>query len=160
MNERFTATTATVLPFLYTLASWLYKPADRAIAMKIISKADEYVPMEKNILDLHFFYATKMKMSYKARDNPASLEEAIHCCLKQIELAPEAAHAFRVEFHDHKLPVHEGYDQLCIIYEKQGRYEEAIKIAEQAKSQGWNGEYPGHWDDRIERCRKKMIAKN
>lgn len=113
----------------------------------------------ENVLDLHFFYATKMKMFYKDRENPAALEEAIRCCLKQIELAPLAAEAFRKEFSNHKLPVHEGYDQLCIIYEKQAKYEEAIELAEKAKKQGWNGEYPGHWDDRIERCRKKLAAK-
>lgn len=158
INAHFTATTETAFPFLYTLAGWFNKPNDRTIAMRIITKAEEYASSETNILNLHFFYATKMKMFYKERENPSALEEAIRCCMKQIELAPLAAKAFREEFGDHDLPVHEGYDQLCIIYEKQGKFQDVIRIAEQAKQQGWNGDYVGHWDDRIERCKQKLNA--
>ena len=156
VNDRFTATSQTCFPFLYTLASWFNNSTDRAIAMKIITKAEEYIDSEKNILTLHFFWPTKMKIFYAERENPTILKVVIDCCIKQIDLAPAAAQAFRQEYGDHKLPVHEGYDQLCIIYERQGKFEDAIKIAEQAKKQGWNGEYAGHWDDRIARCRKKL----
>lgn len=50
------------------------------------------------------------------------------------------------------LPEHTGYKQLCIIYDKQGNYSEIIRLAEEAKKQGWNGD----WDKRIENARKKI----
>lgn len=144
------------LGFLSSLAGWFNNPKDRHIAHKIIVKAEEYVTSEKNILDIHFFYPAKMKIFYPERENPAALQEAINACKKQIEIADKTALAFRQEFKDSELPTHEGYEQLCIILEKQGKLGEAIKLAEQAKKQGWNGD----WDKRIERCLKKLKKSN
>ncbi len=48
-------------------------------------------------------------------------------------------------------PVHVGYKQLCIIYEKLGKYNEAIELAEKAKSEKWSED----WDKRIEKLKKK-----
>jgi len=140
-----------ILSFLSSLAGWFDNPRDRHIAHKIIVKAADYVASEKNILDLHFFYPQKMKLFYKERENPSALKEATDACLKQIEISEKAAAAFRKEYSDSQLPAHEGYGQLCIILEKQEKFEEAIKFAEQAKKQGWSGD----WDGRVERCKKK-----
>lgn len=49
-------------------------------------------------------------------------------------------------------PSHTGYEQLAIVKEKQGDFIIAIKLAEQAKKEGWRGD----WNKRIERCIKKM----
>ncbi|MDR1398623.1 MAG: hypothetical protein LBJ41_01695 [Treponema sp.] len=51
------------------------------------------------------------------------------------------------------MPVHTGYKQLCIICEKQGFWDEVINIAEQAKEEGWRGD----WDKRIEKANKKLM---
>jgi len=141
-----------ILSFLSSLAGWFDNPRDRHIAHKIIAKAADYVASENNILDLHFFYPAKMKLFYKERENPSALKEATDACLKQIEISEKAAAAFRKEYGDSQLPAHEGYEQLCIILEKQGKFDEAIKFAEQAKKQGWSGD----WDGRVERCKKKL----
>jgi len=50
------------------------------------------------------------------------------------------------------LGVHTGYYQLCIIIEKEGNWQEVIRLAEQAKSEGWKGD----WDKRIEKAKKKL----
>jgi hypothetical protein len=52
------------------------------------------------------------------------------------------------------MPIHLGYKQLCIICEKQGFFDEVINIAEQAKEEGWRGD----WDSRIKKARKKLGA--
>jgi len=140
------------LSFLSSLAGWFDNPRDRHIANKIIAKAADFLVSEKNILDLHFFYPAKMKLFYKERENPSALKEATDACLKQIEISEKAAAAFRKEYGDSQLPAHEGYEQLCIILEKQGKFNEAIQFAEQAKKQGWSGA----WDGRVERCKKKL----
>ena len=142
-----------VLSFLTSLTGWFDNPRDRNLAHKIITKAEEYVSVEKNILNLHFFYPTKMKLFYKERsNNPNALQIAIDSCLKQIEIAKKSAEVFKKEYPDSSLPAHEGYSQLCIIFEKQGKFAEAIRIAKQAKEQGWNDV----WDKRINRCQKKI----
>ena len=51
-----------------------------------------------------------------------------------------------------ELGIHIGYNRLCIIREKQGNWQEVIRLAEQAKSEGWVGD----WDKRIEKARKKL----
>jgi hypothetical protein len=53
--------------------------------------------------------------------------------------------------HD-KLPEHTGFKRLCIIREKQGNYNEVIRLAIQAKEEGWMG----NWDNRIEKAKKKL----
>jgi hypothetical protein len=142
------------LMLLSSLAGWFDNSRDRNLAHRIIAKAEEYIPITKNILDIHFFYQTKMKIFYSEWDNQASLQEAIDACLKQIELSDKAKEVFVKKYH--LLPRHEGYDQLCIIYEKQKKYNEVIELAKQAKRQDWKGE----WDDRIDRCNKKLLAQN
>lgn len=78
----------------------------------------------------------KMRLFYKDRDaDPSALGIAIQSALNQIELSRDAAAAFRKECPESPLPTHEGYSQLCVIYEKQGKYEEAIALAERAKSE-------------------------
>lgn len=51
---------------------------------------------------------------------------------------------------------HLGYKQLCIIYEKQGNWQEVIRLAEEAKAGGWSEGSEGGWDRRIERARKNL----
>jgi hypothetical protein len=51
-----------------------------------------------------------------------------------------------------KLGIHTGYNQLCIICEKRGNWQEVVRLAEQAKAEGW----VGNWDKRIEKARKKL----
>jgi hypothetical protein len=50
------------------------------------------------------------------------------------------------------MPPHTGYKRLCMIWEKQGKHEDVLRIATQAKEEGWIGD----WDVRIERAKKKL----
>jgi hypothetical protein len=47
---------------------------------------------------------------------------------------------------------HKGFTQLCIIREKEENWKEVLQLAEQAKAEGWYGD----WDKRIEKAKKKM----
>ncbi len=58
---------------------------------------------------------------------------------------------FDSEFNKFSLPSHKGYEQLAIILNKQGKDDEAIKLCNEAKNQGWAGD----WDKRIARYSKK-----
>ncbi|MFT6140452.1 MAG: hypothetical protein ACI8UC_001288 [Psychromonas sp.] len=144
----------TQLHFLWGLIDWFNKPELRHVAYKIIDKAETLINEQSVPLDIHFLYGEKLKVCYKERDlRPNGLGLAIQTCEQQIENAQSAAKAFR-EQHGSDLPAHRGYTQLAIVLEKQKNYSEAIALCEQAKYQGWAGD----WEKRIERCNKKSKA--
>jgi hypothetical protein len=76
---------------------------------------------------------------------------AIDACNRQVALAVQAAEAFRKEFPGRSLPEHAGYAQLATISEMEKDYEGVIQLCNQAKEQGWAGD----WDARIARCEQK-----
>jgi hypothetical protein len=143
-------TSRTPVGLLWALAGWFSKPQDRPLAHQFLAKAEELAP-DSSVLDRHFLYSQEVAIFYKDRDDPAMFDAAIDACQKQIDLGPEASKAFLAEYPGSSLPSHRGFEQLSIIREKQGDYQRAIALSEQAQSQGWSGD----WENRIERCRKK-----
>lgn len=137
---------------LQSLAGWFNNPRDRDLAKKIIDKAYELAPQRTDVLDHHFTLQQKMEIYYREREtNSDALQKAISACREQIALAPQAAQAFLKEYPNQSLPAHMGYSQLRIILEKQGKFDEAITLCEEAKKQGWSG----NWDHQIETLNKK-----
>jgi hypothetical protein len=119
----------------------------------------EFSDRKKDAFDTHLELSWKIESTYKKRDiDPNALKTTIDYCWKQILIADEAKKAWLKECDEigfssnHTLPTHKGYSQLCIIFERQKKFDEVIKLAKQAKEQGWNGD----WDKRIERCEKKL----
>ncbi len=141
------------LSFLTDLSCWFRKDDERAIAVRILRKAEEYVNENTDVLDIHFFYGHKVSTFYKDRDRvEGALSEAIAACNEQIKIAKRAKRAFLKEYKARPLPCHKGYEQLAIIYEKQKNYIRAIHISQHALSQGWSGD----WDKRMQRCFAKQ----
>lgn len=139
--------------FLSLLASWFNNSSDKSIAVRILKKAEEEIGDSTKILDKHFFYQQKIETYYKQRDiDPEALTIAIDACKQQIELAPQALKVFKKQSSDGFMPSHTGFKQLMIIEEKNKNYTRVIELAQEAKSQGWRGD----WDKRIERCKKKI----
>ncbi len=157
----------------------LNRPATRRLSRKVLTVAERFVDTA-DILDRHFFYQVVIEANYPDRDrDPSALAKAIWACEQQIALAPMAAQEFRSwgrhsldelrrtwgdEFADswaaqhreelekeYALPWHVGYTQLAIILEKQGKYQEAIRLCERAMQQGWAGE----WERRLSRLMRK-----
>lgn len=147
-------TSQTAAGLLQTLAGWFNNPRDREIAKKIINKAEELAPTGGNVLDRHFTLSEKMAIYYREREtNPEAMGKAIQACREQIAMASEAAKAFLKEYSEQVLPAHVGYRQLRIILEKLGKFDEAIELCEQAKSQGWADD----WDKQVETLKKKKV---
>jgi hypothetical protein len=123
-----------------------------------IRHTDIKIDSEKSdsILDQHFFYLTKIETSYRDREtDDSALLIAIEACKQQISISEKAKRAFLRVYKGAPLPSHTGYKQLCIILEKQKKFDEVIRLAGNAKKQGWMGD----WDRRIERCMKKRNLK-
>ena len=164
-----TKTTETSVSLLYGLAQWFNSKKDIDIAKRIIAKADELSTPNLPVLDLHFHYSTMIQVYYKNRDVPASLTRAAWACQRQIELSPQAASEFKREHRELrasairdgydsnlparcKLPRHIGFQQMCIILEKEGDYKGALRLAKRASREGWDGD----WDRRIPKLEKRV----
>ncbi len=145
-------TSDTAVGLLCALAGWFSKDGDRAIAYKLLEKAEEVSTPDTRILDIHFLYGEKLKFYYKDREKPGYLEKAVAACNQQIQLAPKAATAFKTQYKGAPLPSHKGYEQLAVVLEKQKHFREAIQLCAEAGKQGWAGD----WQKRIERCKKKL----
>ena len=119
-------------------------------------------PKRRDAFDTHLDLTWKIEAAYKKRDSdPKAIEKTIELCKMQIALAPEAKIAWTKEdnslgIQDSVLPMHKGYEQLCVLYEKQSDFDSAIALAREAKQEGWAGE----WDKRIERSQKKLLKVN
>jgi hypothetical protein len=136
---------------LSTLSGWFRKREYKSIAFRIIEKAEELAP-QAGVLERHFLYQAKIQTYYPFRDeDDFSLPRAIEACEQQIKMSLEAAKACREKYRG-ALPAHIGYRQLAIIREKQGDFESAINISRKACEEGWSGD----WENRIERCKKKL----
>jgi hypothetical protein len=121
-------------------AGW---PDERRKLRRAVSAAVD--PVER-----HYALQALAQAAYRFRDvHPDAHEDAEAACREQILLADVVGAALRQEFGSK--PSHHGYKQLSIILEKQKRYREALEIVEQAKGQGWDGD----WDRRAERLAKK-----
>jgi ankyrin repeat protein len=121
---------------------------NRSIVQKFYEKADQLFEKSDDIIDRHFFYNNSIRFYYADRENKESMKKAIEACRKQIDIAPSASENFK-RFHG-RMPEHTGYKQLAIILDKQNKYDEAIKICNQAQSEGWAGD----WIPRIARYEK------
>lgn len=139
--------------FLSNLLSWFTKKEYYCIAKKIISEAEKNIDFNTDILDKHFFYLNCIKAFYSNRENyKDALDLAIDYCKKQISISKKAKEAFLREYSDSQLPIHTGFKQLAIIYEKDKKYDEALIITKQALLEGWNNDS----EKRIERLEKKL----
>ena len=138
--------------FLTGLASNFYRQSDWHIAVKMLSKAEELIKKDDNVLDLHFLHAQRVKTFYRWRESvEGALDEAIMACERQIALGPRAAGAWRSEYPGEDLPAHTGYEQLRVILEKQGRYKDAIESCQEAMREGW----AGRWENDMARIEKR-----
>lgn len=152
---KITSTSMTAAGLLNCLAGWFNNPEYRHIARKMLKKAQEVNKVTsslKNVLDEHFTLSEMIPVYYRDREKDDMLEKTIDACKQQIVLAPQAARSFLVEYPKQPLPSHRGYEQLVIIFNKQDDLVEAIQLCEQAKAEGWAGD----WDNRIARYKKKL----
>lgn len=142
---------ASACALLSAIPAWLKNPDDLHLNRKFFLKAEQIG--SDDILDYHFLYLQMIKTFYRHRNaTPEALNEAINACKKQIGIAPKSVAAFKNSEIFNKVPEHTGYKQLSIIYEKQGKVQEALNLAKQAQRQGWDGD----WEKRITRLQKKL----
>jgi hypothetical protein len=147
--------------FLSILLGWFHKKEHYQIAQKIIKLADAKIGEAKDTLEKHYYFLHKIKAYYPNRDNyPEALDLAIKACEDQIAISKETKESFLKDpsfkvHNDSGKIEHTGFKQLCIIREKQGKWEEVIRLSQMAKEQDF---WEGDWDKRIEKAKKKLGA--
>lgn len=154
IDGKITWTSNTRIKFLSYMSQWLNKESARETAYKILKKIDDLWPDDGSVLDLHFALQHRCDAFYRWRDvDDFALEEAIASCRRSISMHKEAAAAFRLNPlpWGQGIPSHHCFRQLAIIEEKRGNIAEAIRLCEEAKAEGWAGD----WDNRIIRLKKR-----
>lgn len=136
-----------------------------------------------NPVNLHFFYLHCIDLYYKPKVlTNHNIDKCIYYCKKNIELFPtfkesyiEERREFFINYANSGIHSKEernelltkaknvsldvnvpSFKRLAIIYEKQGRFNDAIKISELGLSYGLNDGTKGGFIARIERIKKKM----
>lgn len=90
---------------------------------------------------------------YRQREDAALLDEAIRKFEACLPLMESALEGYRFLDRDDDYPRHGApYQQLAIIYEKQGRLDESLTVCASALKAGWGGD----WDKRMTRLRRKL----
>ena len=139
------------------IANLFQKDGERHIAYKALEKAESLVSSETPILDVHFFFATKIKTIYRDVTSSDGILRCMEACQKQIAIAPRAALAFREEYKG-PLVEHGGYKRLTMLLEHQADFLECARICYEALEAGWAGD----WAVRAARCEmrhRKALAK-
>lgn len=137
--------------FLSSTALWFNNLEGFSIALKFMDKAQEFPASDFEAFDYHFDCYERIRFYYRWRDeHEGALDSAIRACKEQIAIAHDAAPACLKRFGT--LPQHTGYEQLAIIYEKQGLLEEAIAICEQGRAQGWANDF----EKRLARLKSRL----
>ena len=149
---------ATAAALLTVLADRLSeKPEDRALATRVLAKAEERALAEDDILGRHFVYHQMIRLHTKWKDQFAGAADLIFAaCDKQIKIAPDAARLLHEMYPARPLPTHLGYLQASALLEQDGAYDPAIQLCKQAQAAGWNG----NWSWRIQRLARKLYEKN
>lgn len=123
---------------------------DLHLAIRMVEKANSLLDLEGEaiaVLGRHFAYNHIIDVYYKTRhDNPANYEALVTACKKQIPIASEAIKAWRTQYPYLEMIGHPGFDHMATVLEQQQDYAAAMRLCEEAKQQGWQGD----WDKRIE----------
>ena len=143
-----------------------YGQYSSAIMKNDYASAEKYLTLAENastnIIDLHYCYNSWIELTYKQRENPHYLNLCIEYCKKDIDMFPAFKKAYAQEnpalLKDGILLIRlPSFQQLAIIYEKQGEFQQAIEICEMAISYGLSDSTKGGFEGRLEKLRKKQM---
>lgn len=177
------ATSQTPEGFLNGLGLWALAEHNYALADKCLQEA---LRLGFNVIDQHFTYLHLIDTCYKQRDKePEWVERCAEYCRRDIDLFPAFKEAWINEERKSLLKMSRdpfytaeerkryraeakkeipfnlhipSFARLAIIYEKQGRFDEAIKVCDMAISYGVFGDgTKGGFTERRKRLEKKLI---
>lgn len=94
------------------------------------------------ILEEHLINNEKVKTYYqKVERESKEHDKIIKTCKDQIANAKKTADALLFANPNEPLPIHSGYNKLILILEKKREYKAIVELCQQAKEQGWQGDW-------------------
>lgn len=129
-----------------------------------IEKEKALIQIEKHNIDdpigLHFTYNQLIELYYKQRDKwDNALEKCIDTCWKDINKMDDIIREFKKDqlYKDYgSLPRMPSFQRLAIIYEKQGKIEEAITVCDKAITYKLTDKTKGGFEGRKKKLEKKL----
>ena len=132
------------------------EPEDRALAMRLLAKAEERAKAQEDTLALHLAYQEIIRLHCRWRDQfPDAVDLIYGACHKQITIATEVAMLFEKSRPGQGLPVHMGFQMMAVLLEQEGSFAQAIELCKQARFQGWSG----NWTWRIGTLARKLAQR-
>lgn len=129
--------------------------------IKLFNKISDYIfnipinmSADEDLIDAHFMYE-EMAMGLHARRDiyDFALDLCIAYCKKDMNLFGSYKKALKKQWGN--IPLIETIKQLAIIYEKAGKYEEALSVCQFAVDNGLDDGTKSGYPGRIERIKKK-----
>ncbi|RKD85217.1 tetratricopeptide repeat protein [Halopiger aswanensis] len=154
LDQSVTSTSQTQQGYLKGVGSSAVSSKDYDFAEKVLLKALE--AEDDNPTDRHFVYNSLIDLYYKQRDyRDDAIEKCIQYCKEDIEIVDDFLDEWKQEYGG-ELPNIPSFKRMAIIYEKQGRYEEALEVCEMALDRGLDDGTKGGFEGRKERVQNKM----
>ena len=143
------------LSYLGSYIGWAVADNDYAVADKIIEHCDK-IYEKATPVDKHFYLMGAADCYYKQRDSredALALAEKYH--LMDVKLFPQYKGQL-VKDMGGILPRIPSFQQLAIMYEKAGRYQDAIDICKLAMNYGLTDTTKSGYAGRLEKLQKKL----
>ena len=143
------------LSYLGSFIGWAVADHDYELADKIIEHCDKIYDKATPV-DKHFYLMGAADCYYKqrtAREDALALAEKYH--MMDVKLFPQYKGPL-VKDMGGILPRIPSFQQLAIMYEKAGRYQDAIDICKLAMKYGLTDTTKGGYAGRLEKLQKKL----
>ena len=148
------STSQTQQSYLQGVGSTAVSEKDYDFAERILLKALDAKGGSPS--DRHFVYNSLIDLYYKQRDErDDAIEKCIVHCSEDIASIDAFLSGWEQE-HGGPLPRIPSFKRLAIIYEKQGKYDAALDVCEQALQRGLEDGTKGGFEGRKQRILKKM----
>ncbi|ELY39849.1 tetratricopeptide repeat protein [Natronorubrum tibetense] len=155
LNQSISSTSQTQQSYLKSVGSRAARNEDYEFAEKVLLRALE--AEDDNPNDRHFVYNTLIRMYYDQRDERAdAIENCIKYCKEDIDHIDEFLSVLDQDSNIDHLPSIPSFKRLAIIYERQGKYRDAVEICEMALERGLTDGTKGGFEGRKQRLQSQI----
>lgn len=143
--------------FLENIGKWASGNGDYLLSEKLLLKALE---VSNNYTEKHAAHNSLIDMYYKQRDeNPSALDSCIYYCIKDIEIVDGIEQEWfqHYSMREEVKPPIPSFKRLAIIFEKQGKLDEAIEVCERAVKYKLDDGTKGGFEGRIRKLKKNLL---
>ena len=137
------------------MIGWAVKEKNYSLAEKLIQAGEMEAVNDENVVNAHFFYQETAECYYKQRDiRPDAIARTEAFCLNDLTILPDYLPKLRLS--DGSFPRIVTIQRLVVLYEKEGRIQEAIDLCNLAIRYGLTDNTKGGYPAKLEKLKKKL----